>query len=76
MAGCSVPAPLRFWSILCRVLFFALTIAGLTGTLGDGAGKWRLLITAGNPVVGMSLLESASGHLTNISTAGVAGDGR
>ncbi len=49
---------------------------GLTGTLGDGAGKWRLLITAGNPVVGMSLLESASGHLTNISTAGVAGDGQ
>ena len=49
---------------------------GLTGTLGDGAGKWRLLITAGNPVVGMSLLESASGHLTNISTAGVAGGGQ
>ena len=49
---------------------------GLTGALGDGAGKWRLLITAGNPVVGMSLLESASGHLTNISTAGVAGDGQ
>ena len=47
---------------------------GVTGTLGDGAGKWRLLITAGNPVVGMGLLESASGHLTNISTAGVAGD--
>ena len=43
---------------------------GLAGTLGDGAGKWRLLITAGDPVVGMSLLESASGHLTNISTAG------
>ena len=49
---------------------------GLTGMLRDGAGKWRLLITAGNPVVGMSLLESASGHLTNISTAGVAGDGQ
>ena len=49
---------------------------GLNGTLGDGAGKWRLLITAGSSVVGMSLLESASGHLTNISTAGVAGDGQ
>ena len=45
---------------------------GLTGTLGDGAGKWRLFIDAGQPVVGLSLLEAASGHLTNISTMGVA----
>ena len=44
---------------------------GLTGTLGDGAGKWRLFIDAWQSVVGMSLLESASGHLTNISTGGV-----
>ena len=49
---------------------------GITGTLGAGAGKWRLLITAGRSVVGMSLLESAGGQLTNISTAGVASDGR
>ena len=48
----------------------------LNGALGDGAGKWRLLITAGSSVVGMSLLESASGRLTNISTAGVAVGGR
>ena len=34
---------------------------GLTGTLGAGAGKWRLFITAGDSVVGMSLLESAGG---------------
>ena len=47
---------------------------GLTGTLGDSAGKWRLFITAGSSVVGMSLLESAGGQLTNISTAGVAAD--
>ncbi len=45
---------------------------GLTGTLGDGAGKWRLFVDAGESVVGMSLLEAVSGHLTNISTAGVA----
>ena len=44
---------------------------GLTGTLGDGAGKWRLFITAGQPVVGVSLLRAASGHFTNISTMGV-----
>ena len=37
---------------------------------GDGAGKWRLFITAGQSVVGVSLLESASGHLTNLSTMG------
>ena len=49
---------------------------GFAGTLGAGAGKWRLLITAGRSVVGMSLLESAGGQLTNISTAGVASDGR
>ena len=47
---------------------------GLTGTLGDGAGKWRLFITAGDSVVGMSLLQAASGHLTNMSTMGVATD--
>ena len=44
--------------------------SGLTGRLGDGAGKWRLFITAGGSVVGMSLLESPTGHLTNISTGG------
>ena len=49
---------------------------GLTGTLGDGAGKWRSLITTRSSVVRMSLHESATGHLTNISTAGVAGDGQ
>ena len=45
---------------------------GLTGVLGDGAGKWRLFVTAGQSVVGMSLLESPTGHLTNISMMGVA----
>ena len=47
---------------------------GLSGTLGEGAGKWRLFIDAGSSVVGMSLLESANGNLTNISTSGVAAD--
>ena len=45
---------------------------GLTGTLGDGTAKWRLFISAGSSVLGMNLLESPSGHLTNISTMGVA----
>ena len=48
---------------------------GLTGSLGDGEGKWRLFISADQPIVTMSLLESAtSGHLTNLSTLGVAAD--
>ena len=45
---------------------------GLTGRLGNGAGKWRLLVTAGQSVVGMSLLETQIGPMTNLSTTGVA----
>ena len=44
--------------------------SGLTGRLGDGAGKWRLFISAGQAVVGMSLLDSASGHLSDLSAMG------
>ena len=43
---------------------------GVDGALGDGAGKWQLVVTADRPVVVMSLLESPTGHLTNLSTAG------
>ena len=39
------------------------------GSLGDGVGKWRLLVTTDHPVVAMNLLESPSGHLTNLSTS-------
>ena len=41
--------------------------AGLTGRLGDGAGKWRLAIDADGPLYAMSLLESPTGHLSNLS---------
>ena len=41
---------------------------GLNGALGDGAGKWRLAVTANRPIVAMSLLSSPTGHLTNLST--------
>ena len=40
---------------------------GLVGALGDGVGKWRLVITANQPVVAMSLLDSPAGPLTNLS---------
>ena len=41
----------------------------LNGVLGDGRGKWRLRIASDEPVLAMSLLESPTGHLTNLSTA-------
>ena len=55
---------------------------GLTGTFGDGAGKWRLTVTSDRPLVVMSLMESLqpgsarglplagespAGHLSNLS---------
>ena len=43
---------------------------GLEGALGDGTGKWRLTVASDNPVTVMSLLESATGHLANLSTGG------
>ena len=44
----------------------------LTGTLGNGEGKWRLIVTSDRPIQVMSLLESPAGNLTNLSTAPVA----
>ena len=41
---------------------------GLQGRLGDGGGKWRLALAAHLPVKVMSLLESPTGHLTNLTS--------
>ena len=41
---------------------------GLAGKLGDGSGKWRLEVESEQSVVAMSLLESPTDHLTNLST--------
>ena len=41
---------------------------GTNGTLGDGEGKWRLAISSDRPVVALSLIESPTGNLTNLST--------
>ena len=41
---------------------------GLAGRLGDGGGKWRLRVRSDAPISVMSLLETPSGHLTNVST--------
>ena len=40
----------------------------LTGGIGDGVGKWSLVITAaGGRLIVMNLMQAASGHLTNLS---------
>ncbi len=44
--------------------------AGVDGGLGDGTGKWRLIVESDQPVIVMSLLSSPTGHLTNLSTFG------
>ena len=50
----------------------------LTRTLGDGTGKWRLVIAQLFPPVNaleaISLMESSSGHLTNLSTSPLDGE--
>ena len=40
---------------------------GLTGALGDGAGKWRLDVTASEPLMVMGMVRSAAA-LANISS--------
>ena len=37
------------------------------GRLGDGQGKWRLTVSADQPIQVLSLLRSDSGHLSNLS---------
>ena len=44
---------------------------GLSGGLGDGEGKWRLRVRSDEATTVMSLLETISGHLTNVSTSTV-----
>lgn len=41
---------------------------GLTGKMGSGSGKWQLELSADQPIHAMSLLQSPTGHLTNLST--------
>ena len=43
--------------------------ADQTGAFGDGDGKWRLEVDANAPLQVMSLLETPTGHITNLSTA-------
>ena len=47
--------------------------AGLSGRLGEGEGKWQLSVTADAAIEVVSLLQSPTGHLSNLSTT--PGDG-
>ena len=40
----------------------------LAGGLGNPAGRWRLRVRSDEPIAVMSLLETPTGHLTNVST--------
>ena len=42
---------------------------GVSGALGDDAGKWRLRVTSDAPLRVLNVMESPNGHLTNLSTA-------
>ena len=44
---------------------------GLRGRFGDGIGKWRLSVASEQPIEVMSLLESPTRNLTNLSSPGV-----
>ena len=46
-----------------------LGVGDARARLGDGVGKWRLTVESEHPLIVMSLLESPTGHLTNLSTA-------
>ena len=39
----------------------------IRGRFGDGTGRWRLTIAADQPIEVMSLMQSATGHLVNLS---------
>ena len=43
------------------------------GRLGDGKGKWRLVVDCEQPVFLMGLLRNPTGHLANLSAAGAHG---
>ena len=43
--------------------------SGLSGVLGDGAGKWHLFVSADRPIQLVNLLRSPTEHLANLSTS-------
>ena len=43
---------------------------GLSGPLGDGAGKWHLTLESTVEIAVMSLLDTPNGFITNLSRPG------
>ena len=46
---------------------------GITGALGDGAGRWRLVLESEDHLVVVNLLENPAGYLANLSAVPRAG---
>ena len=42
--------------------------ATLDGSLGDGVGKWQLVVESNQPIIVLNLLASPTGHVTNLSS--------
>ena len=45
---------------------------GMTGSLGDGTGKWQLFISSAASIEVMNLLRSPTGHLSNLSVSSLS----
>ena len=66
------PVSLSVAGMSARDIFAQELEAGgsdVAGSLGDGFGKWRLVVSADESVQVMSLLQSPTGHLTNLSSS-------
>ena len=80
-AGASPGSDLRFTVPVGAVREFTAADlesggGGLKGALGDGEGKWRLVVESEAPIEAMNLLENvATGHLTNLSSVPGPPDG-
>ena len=44
---------------------------GLSGQFGDGEGKWQLFVSANGDIEVVSLLQTPTGHLSNLSVSGL-----
>ena len=47
--------------------------AGLTGQLGAGMGRWRLLVSSDRAIRVVNLVSSSTGRLDNLSSSGIDG---
>ena len=47
---------------------------GLSGRLGDGVGKWSLIVASDTPIQVMNLLDAPTGNLANLSSPNLGSD--